>query len=112
MRAGMLARAGDLEEALERWRELQEDPGADPRTKAIAARQVRELQVRSDVESLRRAIERFRTDNRAFPPSLEELARRAYIRGVPRDPDGREYEYDPRSGAVSSRARRLLGSDS
>jgi hypothetical protein len=109
MRAGMVSRAGELETALALWDEILEDPGSDPTSRAIAERKILELRVQIDLRDLRAAIERFRFENSRFPGSLEELQKRGYIRGVPRHPDNRDYDYDPRSGKVSAPGGRVLG---
>jgi tetratricopeptide (TPR) repeat protein len=109
MRAGMMARQGDLGQALASWNEILGDPKSDSLSLKIARRKVRELQTRLDVETLQRAAARFRNDNGRWPSRLEELVARSYIRELPRDPDGRAYLYDARTGGVSSPAGRLLG---
>jgi tetratricopeptide (TPR) repeat protein len=109
MRAGMISKAGDLKTALSLWRQVLEDPRSDEASVEIARRQVRDLQLRSDLRDLQSAVNRFRIENGRLPESLESLLRRGYIRVLPRDPDDREYLYDPRTGAVSSKAGRVLG---
>jgi tetratricopeptide (TPR) repeat protein len=109
MRAGMVARQGDVSQALAAWRGILQDPKSDPLSIKIARRKVRELQTRRDVATLQQAAARFRNDNGRWPLRLEELITRSYIRELPRDPDGRAYLYDTRTGAVFSPAGRLLG---
>jgi tetratricopeptide (TPR) repeat protein len=108
LRAGIAGRAGRLDEAIAEWRELVEDPRSDPATRAIAERQVRELQVRADLALLRQAIDRFRSENARFPRRLEELRDRSYIPALPRSPGGGDYAYDPRTGRVSTSSGRVL----
>jgi tetratricopeptide (TPR) repeat protein len=110
MRAGMLGKSGSLRDAIALWREMLEDPAVDARSKAIAERQVRDLQVRLDLLELNEALVRFRADNGRAPAQLSELAQRSYIGSVPRDPEGRVYRYDPATGTVSSSAERVLRS--
>jgi tetratricopeptide (TPR) repeat protein len=109
MRAGMFSKAGDLATALQRWSEVLEDPRADAATRAIAERQVRDLVVRIHLRDLQEAVDRFRIENGHAPASLDRLVGRGYIQAVPRDPDGREYGYDPLTGRVGSTAGRVLG---
>jgi hypothetical protein len=109
MRAGMTAKAGELDQAIEQWRALLQDPASDPRTVAIARRQVRELHVRADLQRLQAAVLRFRGENGRNPARLAELVARDYIPSLPLDPDGASYAYDPQSGRVSSSSGRLLG---
>lgn len=108
VRAGMFTRAGDLRSAIRHWREVLDDPRSDAASAAIAERQLRELEVRADLAELEQAIEKFRNDNGRLPLGLEELYAKAYIARL-RDPDGREYRYEPVSGRVSSPAGRVLG---
>lgn len=107
--AGMYRLAGNDREALELWHHVLEDPTSDAASRAIAERQVRELHVRADLEDLTAAIEAFRSDNGAAPTRLDQLVGAGYLDVVPRDPDGNPYDYDPRTGRVSSVAGRILG---
>jgi tetratricopeptide (TPR) repeat protein len=109
MQAGMVQRAGELGLALQLWREIRDDPASDAASAAIAGKQVRNLEIRIDLERLQHALQAFRNDNGRFPNSLEELRRRSYIDIVPRDPGGGEYPYDPRTGRVGTIAGRVLG---
>jgi tetratricopeptide (TPR) repeat protein len=109
LRAGMYTKAGDLRTAIEMWDGVMQDPESDPASRAIAERQIRELTVRLQLETLRQAIERFRIDNGAYPKSLAELAAASYIRHRPLDPEGRAYDYDPTTGRVSAPAGKVLG---
>lgn len=112
MAAGMQLKAGNLTAAIETWTELRDDPTADGLSVKIAERKLRELVVRRDLQMLDEAVRRFRIDNGRHPSRLEELLSRSYIGRLPRDPDGAAYLYDPRRGAVSSSAGRVLGDQS
>ena len=109
IRAGVIARAGDLEGAWLLWREILDDPSSDPATKAIAGRKIRNLKVRLDLEDLTAAVEAFRKQENRYPRELGELIRSGIVSTVPLDPDGNPYAYDPTTGRVSSDAARLLG---
>lgn len=109
MHAGMISRAGHQRQALRLWAEVLEDPESDAASRAIAKRQVRHLKVRIDLQELRAAVERFRSETSRYPRMLEELLAGSYIESLPRDPWDREYDYDPRTGRVSSVAGRVLG---
>ena len=91
------------------WRDVLDDPRSDESSVAIARRQLRDLHVRIDQQVLSNALDRFRSETGQPPRSLEELARRGYIRAVPMDPDGNPYNYDPISGTVGSHAGLVLG---
>lgn len=73
----------------------------------------KEAILRENLASMRDAIDQYHADHRAWPPSLEKLAERRYLRSVPVDPiteradtwelipppEGGEGVYDVRSGA-------------
>jgi len=107
VRAGMTHKTGDLRESLRLWQEVANDPEADDHSIKVARARIRDLKVKADITDLEYEIQRFRDRNGVPPASLEELLRRGYIRGVPLDPDGNEYEYDRETGAVSSGSRLL-----
>jgi tetratricopeptide (TPR) repeat protein len=109
MHAGMISRAGHQRQARRLWTEVLENPESDAASKAIAKRQVRHLKVRIDLRELRAAVERFRSETSRYPARLEELLAGSYIESLPRDPWDRKYDYDPRTGRVSSVAGRVLG---
>jgi hypothetical protein len=106
----MTARAGDLAAAVRLWSELRDDPASDELTRSIAARQVRELQVRLDTSALEAAVRSYEKTFGIPPRHLEDLVRAGILRALPLDPDGRAYLYDRRTRRVTSGAARLLGS--
>lgn len=109
LRAGMMTRAGDLEEALRRWEEVLEDPRADATSRAIASRQVRDLIIRIDLASIDRAVEAYRRAHGSTPRRLRDLVREGLLDEVPVDPDGNPYRFDPATAEASTRASRVLG---
>jgi len=109
MRAGLVARSGDLHEALSTWRQILEDSKSDALSIKIARRKVAELETRVVVQGLQQAVGRFRIDNGRWPSRLEELVERAYIGDLPLDVADLAYVYDPMTGEVSSTADRVLG---
>ena len=110
LKAGMTARTGNLREAISRWQDVLGDPRNNDEARAIAARQIRTLTVRADVQDLDTAIATYRARNGRPPHSLDELVRSGIVRALPADPDGNAYAYDPSAGTVSSAASRVLGS--
>ncbi len=109
MQVGMLAKAGNLREAGAMWQELLDDPAADEASTAIARRKLAEIRVELDVQALQDAVTRFRNENDRLPTRLEELVSRGYIPSLPRDPKGRTYLYDRRSGQILTPEGRILG---
>jgi tetratricopeptide (TPR) repeat protein len=110
LKAGMTARAGNLKEAIARWRDVLDDPRNNAAARAIAERQIRTLSVRADVQDLDAAIASYRQQQGRLPGSLDELVRTGMLTVLPSDPDGNAYVYEPSSGTVSSAASRVLGS--
>jgi tetratricopeptide (TPR) repeat protein len=110
LKAGMTARSGDLREAIVRWQDVLHDSRNNDEARAIAARQIRTLSVRADVQDLDAAIAIYRGKNGRPPRSLDELVRAGILSALPSDPDGNAYAYDPLAGTVSSVASRVLGS--
>ena len=110
LKAGMTARTGNLREAIARWQDVLADPRNDDEARAIAARQIRALTVRADVQDLDTAIGVYRKQVGRPPRDLGELVRAGILGALPQDPDGQPYAYDPAAGTVSSKASRVLGS--
>lgn len=107
LEAGMTARAGNMREAIARWREVLSDPRNDEGARAIATRQIRMLSVRADIQDIDAAIVRYREVNGRPPQSLAELVPTGFLKLLPQDPDGKPYLYDPATGTVSSGVRVL-----
>lgn len=107
LEAGMTARAGNVREAIDRWREVLNDPRNDDGARAIASRQIRMLSVRADIQDIEAAIERYREHNGRPPRRLEDLVQTGLLKILPQDPDGNPYAYDPSAGTVSSGVRVL-----
>jgi len=109
MRAGLLSRRSAPREALRLWVEVRDDPRSDVESVAVAKRQIRALKRRADLGELQAAVDRFRDENGRNPRGLEELRLKSYIQRVPSDPNGRPYDYDPRTGRVATPSGRVLG---
>jgi tetratricopeptide (TPR) repeat protein len=105
--AEMYRRAGDVRASLEEWSEIHETT-TEEHVRAVAWNHVHDLTVEVDLADLRAAVARYREAHGAFPRSLPDLARAGLLREIPRDPEGRDYRYDPRSGAVVYRGRLIL----
>ncbi|MBD3868429.1 MAG: hypothetical protein IFK94_09930 [Acidobacteria bacterium] len=108
-RAGAVARSGDLGKAYRLWRELYEDPEIDDTTRAIAERQVREFHVRIDLKMIRGAVNAYHSRNGRWPAGIDVLVDEGLLPGLPRDPDGLPYVFNPATGNVDSSANRILG---
>jgi tetratricopeptide (TPR) repeat protein len=107
--AGMFQKLGDKRAALASWKELVRDPAVDDRTRDIAARRVRDLEIEVDIETLSAAVARYRSERGSNPPSLAALEGAHLVDPVPVDPDGRPYLYDRSTGAVRPANAYVLG---
>ncbi len=106
--AEMYNRAGDKRHSLREWAGIYET-ATDDYVRNVAWNHVHDLKVEVDLADLRDAIALFQTREGRTPRHLEELAARGLLREVPRDPEGRAYRYDPRSGAVRYGGGLVLG---
>jgi len=111
MGAGMLVRAGRIDDAMRDWEEVLHDPAGDETSKVIAERWLRILETRKTIQSLESAVEGFRGRFGRLPRRLGELEAAGLIPSVPLDPDGAPFSYDPATGRVSSPAGRILGEE-
>lgn len=55
-----------------------------------------------DLYLLEQVIDRYRTQNGQYPPTLEALVRDGLLSALPVEPSGGRYLYDPKTGRVSS----------
>jgi hypothetical protein len=109
MKAGIIAKKGDLRESIRLWEEVLRDPRGDAASKGIAERQIRDLTVRADLADLSAAIAAFRERAGRLPRGLQDLQQAGLLRAVPSDPGGHSYVYDPATGRVASGAGGILG---
>jgi tetratricopeptide (TPR) repeat protein len=109
MKAGIVARKGDLRESIRLWDELLRDPRGDAASKGIAERQIRDLTVQADLADLAAAIAAYRERADRLPQAIQDLVRAGLLRAAPVDPDGHPYLYDPATGRAGCRAGGVLG---
>jgi tetratricopeptide (TPR) repeat protein len=109
MKAGIVAKKGDLRESIRLWDELLRDPRGDAASRGIAERQIRDLTVRADLADLAAAVAAFRERAGHLPQSIQELVRAGFLHGALVDPNGHPYLYDPATGLVACRAGGVLG---
>lgn len=105
--AGMYERAGDKRTSLREWAEISET-ATDDYVRQVSLNHVHDLKVEVDLMDLRDALGRYRSQTGRFPVRLSELPALALIRDVPRDPEDRDYQYDPRTGEISYRGSLVL----
>ncbi len=74
---------------------------SDPARRAVLERRIREVTVERDLQTLERAVERYREKTGAVPESLPVLVREGILEGIPQEPNGGRYVID-RGGKVHS----------
>jgi tetratricopeptide (TPR) repeat protein len=105
--AEMHNRAGDKRTSLREWSEIHAT-ATDEYVRNVAWNHVHDLKVEVDVADLRSAVARFRQQQGRPPRHLGELTSLRIVPVVPRDPEGRDYRYEPQSGVVSYRGGLVL----
>ena len=100
MYAEMYNHAGDKATSLRVWSEIFET-SEDDYVRRVAWNHVHDLKVEVELDLLRRAVTRYSERSGAPPPRLSVLGPVDGIAGVPLDPEGNPYEYDPVRGEVS-----------
>jgi tetratricopeptide (TPR) repeat protein len=106
--AEMQNRAGDKRASLREWAEIHET-AEDEYVRGIAWKHVHDLKIEVDRADLENAIGRYRERFGAWPRHLDALRSSGLIVDVPRDPDGEEYRYDPRTGRLEHQKGPVLG---
>lgn len=101
LRANAIYRKGDLRTAWETWLEIY-NAAPDADTKKIASNHLYQVKAAIDLRALSEALDAFRAKTGRLPASLDDLVRAGYLRALPRDLDGKDYEYDPDSGLVKA----------
>jgi tetratricopeptide (TPR) repeat protein len=91
----------DLKTAWEIWLEVY-NTAADKRTKKIASNHLYRVKAATDIGLIKEATEKFREKYGRLPAALAELAERRIIASLPQDMDGKDYVYDPKTGAVEA----------
>ncbi len=107
MYAEMYNHAGDKPTSLQLWSEIFETSD-DEYVSRVAWNHVHDLKVEVDLDLLSRALARYRERSGAPPPRLSALGPVDGIAGVPLDPEGNPYQYDPVRGEVSYRGTFIL----
>ncbi len=92
-------RAMDYQEAWEMWKEVYETAQEDW-VKEIAYNHLYRVKATVDTEALSQAVKKFQEKYGRLPADLNQLVRAGFIREVPKDLDGKDYLYDPKTGEV------------
>ena len=94
-------RTMDLEESWKIWLEVY-NTARDERTKKIASKHLYQVKSTSDMNLLKGAIQQFRDRFQRLPSGLKDLVRVGILASLPRDLDGKDYVYDPKTGEIKA----------
>ncbi len=101
LRANAIFRKGDLETAWETWLDIY-NSAPDERTRRIASNHLYNVKAAIDTGRISEALTAFRERRGRSPETLEELVRGGFLEELPKDLDGRDYVYDPKTGLVKT----------
>jgi len=94
-------RTMDLEESWKIWLEVY-NTARDERTKKIASKHLYQVKSTSDMNLLKGAVQQFRDRFQRLPSGLEDLVRVGILASLPRDLDGKDYVYNPKTGEIKA----------
>ena len=89
----------DYAEAWQMWKEVYETAKEDW-VKEIAYNHLYRVKSTVDTEALSQAVKKFKERYGRWPEDLNSLVRAGLVREVPKDLDGKDYLYDPKTGEV------------
>jgi len=89
----------DFKTSWETWLEIY-NTATDEHTKKIASKHLYQVNSALDMNVLREAIKQFRERYRHNPKDLAELIQTGFLTSLPKDLDGKDYLFDPKTGEV------------
>ncbi len=101
LRANAQFRKGDVETAWKTWLDIYQK-APDERTRKIASNHLYNIKQTIDTGKLREAVAGYRARFGRFPAALDRLSGAGFIDTIPKDLDGRDYDYDPKTGEVKA----------
>jgi tetratricopeptide (TPR) repeat protein len=99
--ANALYKKGDLETAWQTWLDIY-NTAPDERTKKIASNHLYQVKTAMDTDRLAEAVKKFEEGYGRLPAELGELVRARIVKDLPKDLDGQDYIYDPKTGNVKA----------
>jgi tetratricopeptide (TPR) repeat protein len=99
--ANALYKRGDIETSWQTWLEIYKT-ATDERTKKIASNHLYQVKSAVDTGRLKEAVGKFRERYGRFPADLGDLVRSGLVEKLPKDLDGQDYVYDPKTGEVKA----------
>ena len=112
--ANALYKKGDVETSWETWLEIY-NTAPDERTRKIASNHLYQVKSAMDLNRLKEALKKYGERYGRLPAELADLVRTRFLNELPKDLDGQDYVYDPKTGEVKAATipwRRLLSSSS
>lgn len=97
--AALSEEVGERDTARRMWG-LVYQTATDTYTRARAERNLARLKGEEDIETLRNALDGFRTQNNRWPTTLDELVQLNWLPSLPVDTNRAAYPYDAQTGAV------------
>jgi len=91
----------DYKTAWESWLEIYRT-AKDERTRKFAENHLYQVKAMVDVNALAEAVTKYKDAAGRFPDDLSELVRAGLAGSIPKDYDGGDYVYDPKTGIVKS----------
>lgn len=101
LRANAIFRRGDTQTAWETWLDIY-NTAPDERTRKIASNHLYNIKQTVDTGALAEAVSKYREKYGRLPAGLEDLRRVGIVREIPKDLDGQDYAYDPKTGEVKA----------
>jgi tetratricopeptide (TPR) repeat protein len=89
----------DFKTSWETWLEIY-NTATDARTRRIASKHLYQVKSAVDTNALGEAIRLFRERYGHNPGELSELVHTGFLASLPKDLDGKDYLYDPKTGEV------------
>jgi tetratricopeptide (TPR) repeat protein len=94
-------RSQDLSTAWSTWLDVYQT-AADERIKKIASNHLYQVKSVLDINRIKDAVRKYRERFGRLPMNAGQLVRSGFLTSLPRDLDGQEYLYDPRTGEVAA----------
>lgn len=94
-------RTADYPTAWKTWLEVYEN-AQDKRIKKIANNHLYQVKAAMDIQEIRNAIEEYRQKYGRNPSHLSQLTGLGLLDKIPKDLDGNDYIYDPKSGELKA----------
>ncbi len=91
----------DLETSWKTWLEVYQS-AQDERVKKIASNHLYQVKAAIDKKIIEDAVAQFRNKYGRNPLDLNQLVRTGWLHEIPKDLDGQDYLYDPKTGEVKA----------